>query len=196
MAKSTTFRNKSSGKSVRYMANDVKEKQPIKAICIPNTLQMSTEGKYFMGQTDTLIIGKGLNAWGGLINPEHSAINFHNTVVTISNFSKIPFLAQMWVNSTPPGRGTVSDMVSPANTSFTRPVQPKVELQYVQSINGTLTEGVNIFNRLIPPETTVVREDNGKLIFRPQGTFIVFLISSGPELVQANIAFGWWEQGC
>ena len=173
-----------------------KTQNPIEVVCIPNTLEKSLQGKYFIGQTETLIIGQDLNAWGGLINPEHSGVNLFNTVVTITNFSETSFLAQFWFNSTPPGTGTVSDQVSPSNTSLFPLPKPKVELQFVQSVSGTPTGGVNIYNRLVPPKATLVSEEDGKLIFSSQGTFVIYLVSPGPELIQARIAFGWMEEKC
>ena len=171
-------------------------RKPVEVVCIPNTLEKSLQGKYFAGQTEPLIIGKGYNAWGGLINPECSTVNLFNTVVTITNFSKTPFLAQFWVNATPPGSGTVSDMVSPANTSLFPPPKPEVQIKFVQSVRGNPVGGVNIFSRLVPPETTLVREDNGKLIFPPGGSLVIILICPGPKLIEADIAFGWWEESC
>ena len=167
-----------------------------KVICIPNTLQKSMEGKYFVGQTETLIIGKGLNAWGGLINPVGSFVNIHNTVITITNHSHTDFIAQLWFNSQPPGIGIISDKVSPADTSIFPLPTSKIQLQYVQSFSGTPTGGVNVFSRLVSSHTTLVREDDGKLIFPPQGSLVVLLESPGDELIEARLAFGWWEEGC
>lgn len=169
---------------------------PRKIVCIENTLEKSIEGKYFLGQTETLIIGQGLNAWGGLINPPDSGVILHNTVVTITNFSPAPILAQFWFNSTPPGTGTISNRISPANTAFYPPPQPNVQLQFVQSISGTPTGGVYVISRLVPPQTTLVRDDNGKFIFPPQGSLVIFLASPGSELIEAKMAFGWWEESC
>ncbi|WP_141136860.1 DUF6143 family protein [Paenibacillus herberti] len=44
-----------------------------KVVSIPNVLYQSLQGKYFIGQTETLTIGQGANAWGGLINPATSS---------------------------------------------------------------------------------------------------------------------------
>lgn len=176
------------------MPGQIKQ-QPARAITAPNTLELSMQGKYFVGQTDTLIIGEGFNAWGGLMNPQDSGITFHNTAVTITNFSDIPFLAQFWLDATPPGTGILSTLVCSAY-SVRPPFQPKTELKFVQSIYDVPAQGVNVFNRLVPPKTTLVRNDDGILIFPPQGSLVIFLVSPGPESIQANIAFGWWEESC
>lgn len=154
--------------------------KPIQVISIENTLEKSIEGKYFIGQTETLIIGQELNAWGGLINPEHSGVNLYNTVVTITNYSETPFLAQFWFNSTPPGYGSVSSQVSPANTVLFPPPEPKVQIQFVQSVNGTPSGGINVLSRLVPPKTTLVRDDNGKLIFPQGGSLVIFWYPRDP----------------
>jgi len=41
----------------------------IKAVNITNPLYQSVQGRYFVGQTDTIRLEQGKNAWGGLINP-------------------------------------------------------------------------------------------------------------------------------
>lgn len=46
------------------------------------------------------------------------------------------------------------------------------------------------------PEVTLVDDEQGKFIFPPGGSFLIFL--SNPEvpdvLASGRIAFGWWEE--
>ncbi|HAG11184.1 MAG TPA: hypothetical protein DCK76_07365 [Desulfotomaculum sp.] len=57
-------------------------------------------------------------------------------VYTVTNFSDTPFLAQIWFNTKPPGKGVVSDEVSPGNNTLTHLPVPEIKLQYVQSVRG------------------------------------------------------------
>lgn len=113
---------------------------------------------------------------------------------TVTNFSETPFLAQIWFNTKPPGRGVISNKVCPGNTTRSPLPVPKTELQFVQSVSGFPTSGVNVFDRLVGPIGTLASEDEGKWIIPPGGNFIVFLVSPGAELIKAIIACGWWEE--
>ena len=169
-------------------------KKPIEVVSIPNPLSKSIKGRYFVGQTETLILGQDFNAWGGLINPSNSGVNLFVNVYTVTNFSEIPFLAQIWFNTKPPGRGVISHEVSSGNTTLSPLPVPKTELQFVQSVSGFPTGGVNVLDRLVGPIGTLVSEDDGKWIIPPGGNFTVFLVSPGAELIKSLIAFGWWEE--
>jgi len=59
-----------------------------------------------------------------------------------------------------------------------------------------LSGGVNVFNRIVPPATTIVEEEDGKFIFPPNKAFAILLESAGSELLEARIALGWWEKKC
>ncbi|MFA5383505.1 MAG: DUF6143 family protein [Eubacteriales bacterium] len=172
----------------------IEVKKQKEVVCIPNPLSKSIKGQYFVGQTETLILSQDLNAWGGLINPSDSGVNLFVNVYTVTNFSETPFLAQIWFNTEPPGKGVVSDEVSPGNTTLSPLPVPKIELQYVQSVGGFPTGGVNVLDRLVGPKGTLASEDDGKWIIPPGGNFIVFLESPGAELIKAIIAFGWWQE--
>ena len=169
-------------------------KKPIKVVSIPNPLSKSIKGKYFVGQTEALVLGQDFNAWGGLINPPNSGVNLFINVYTVTNFSETPFLAQIWFNTTPPGIGVSSDKVSAGNTTISPLPMSKIKLQYVQSVSGFPNGGVNVLDRLVGPKGTLASEDEGKWIIPPGGNFIVFLVSPGVELIKALIAFGWWEE--
>ena len=56
--------------------------------------------------------------------------------------------------------------------------------------------GIKAFVRRGEPGTTLVDTENGKLIFPPGGSFLVYLsLTENPEIpASGRIAFGWWEE--
>lgn len=183
------------------MAGKVKKSKPVgkktrpkEVVSLPVSLEKSIEGKYFVGQSETVIFGGDLNAWGALINPWNSAVNLYVNVFTITNITDLSFSAQIWFNSNPPGAGIKSDKITPANTTL-RPLRvPRTELKYQGATNGVPQGGVNGYNREVPPFATVVGEEDGKFIIPPGGSYLIFLPSPGSRLITAKFAFGWWEE--
>lgn len=164
-----------------------------KTVNIPISLFESIEGRYFVGQTELLTFGNGTNAVGRLFNPTDSRVNLFVNVITISNITQTDFLAQIWFNAELPETGTVSELVTPTNTVLRPNPKPEVVLQFAQNLQGTLSGGVNPFDRVIPPITTVVDEEDGKFILPPGSSFSIFLVGPGSDPLQARIALGWWE---
>ncbi|MCE5286341.1 MAG: DUF6143 family protein [Pelosinus sp.] len=165
-----------------------------KTVNIPISLFESSKGRYFVGQTELLNFGNDKNAVGRLYNPHHSQVNLFVNVITISNMTELDFLAQIWFNAKLPGKGTVSNLVTPSNTALCPSPKPKVLLQFADNLQGTPSKGVNPFDRVIPPITTVVDEEDGKFIVPPGGSFAVFLVGQGSHSFQGRIALGWWEE--
>ena len=85
-------------KNNTYMV-DSKNINPQEAVNIPVSLFKSMQGKYFVGQTETLWVGNGSNAWAGLVNPCNSDVNLYANVFTISNFSDEYLTAEIWLNT-------------------------------------------------------------------------------------------------
>jgi len=175
-----------------------------KVVSIPIALYESSQGEYFVGQTELLVFGLGNNAWAGLINPHNSGVNLHVNVITVTNLSEVPFTAHIWFNPTLPAKpdcngddcinAIVSNKVSSTNYTLHPLPKPKIELQFVQNYSGFFSGGVNVFNRIVPPTTTIVEEEDGKFIFPPQKAFAILLESASSQLLEARIAFGWWEK--
>lgn len=165
-------------------------------VAVPITLAKSLEGKYFVGNSGLLTFGNGTNAWARLYNPPNSRVNLFVTAWTVSNLTDAPFRAQIYFNSTPPGAPMESSLISPANTAFCPLPSPKIKLQYASSVTGEPTGGAQTFARRIPPQSTVAEDEDGKFIFPPGGSFLVFLSNPGaPDLkLSGEIAFGWWEE--
>jgi len=165
-------------------------------VSVPINLAKSLEGKYFVGYADNLTFGKGTSAWARLYNPPCSGVNLHVTVWTVSDVAESPFRAQIWFNAVPPGTPQDSPLVTPANTALCPPPVSVVKLQYAINVMGEPTGGIKAFVRRGQPETTLVDDEQGKFIFPPKGSFLVFL--SNPETpglaAAGRIAFGWWAE--
>ena len=168
--------------------------QLIKAVNIPNPLYQSVQGRYFVGQTDTIRLGQGKNAWGGLVNPCDSDVDLFVNAFTITNHSNQPILAEIWFNPLPLGNSMISDKVTPANTTLCPLPKPQVDIAFAELFDGFPTEGVNAFKRIVPPQSTLASDEDGKFIFPPGGSFVIFLVSPTNDLVESEIAFGWFEK--
>ncbi len=159
-------------------------------------LAKSLEGKYFVGVAENIEFGNATNAWARLYNPPDSGVNLFVNVWTVSDVTSSPVRVQIYFNSTPPGLIQESFDVSPSNTAINPLPQPKVKLEYAIATKGFPTGGVRTFGRSGPAGVTIASEENGKFIFPPGGSFLVFL--GNPEtptmLASGRIAFGWWEE--
>jgi len=167
-----------------------------KNVNIPIELYESIKGKYFIGYADNLALGNGRSCWARLYNPCDSGVNLHVNVWTVTDISQSPFRAQFWFNATPPGRPINSTLVTPSNTAICPLPKPKIKLQQASNVNGEPNDGVKAFVRRGEPGITLVDTENGKLIFPPGGSFLVFLSLTENSNIGASgrIAFGWWEQ--
>lgn len=167
-----------------------------KNVDIPIELYKSIRGEYFVGYADNLTFGNNTSAWARLYNPCNSDVNLHVNVWTIADISEAPFRAQFWFNSIPPGVPTDSTLVTPSNTAICPLPQPKVKLQLASNVEGEPTCGIKAFVRRGDPGTTLVDTENGKFIFPPGGSFLVFISLPDYPTTAAGgrIAFGWWEE--
>ncbi len=165
-----------------------------KAVNIPNPLYESLQGRYFVGQTEHIRFRKGKNAWGGLVNPFKSDVNLFVNAFTITNHSNQAFEAEIWFNPIPPGKPMFSNNISPANTSLSPLPKPEVKIAYAEFVEGFARKGVMVFRRIVPSQSTLASDEDGKFIFPPGGSFIIFLVSPNNEIIQAEIAFGWFEK--
>lgn len=163
---------------------------------VPINLAKSLEGKYFVGYADNLTFGEGSSAWARLYNPPCSGVNLHVTVWTVSDVSESPFRAQIWFNSSPPGTPIESENVTTSNTALCPLPQPRIKLQYAVNVTGEPSGGIKAFARRGQPETTIVDDEQGKFIFPPGGSFLIFV--SNPETptqkASGRVAYGWWEE--
>lgn len=168
---------------------------PVKAVNIPIELYESERGRYFIGYADDLSFGQNTSAWARLYNPINSGVNLFVNVLTVTDISGAPFRAQFWFNATVPGPYDTAP-VTPTNTAI-RPVPvPKVQLQLASNVTDTPVGGIKAFVRRGEPGTTAVETENGKLIFPPGGSFLVYLSLAEQQQLPASgrIAFGWWEE--
>ncbi|MEH6852989.1 DUF6143 family protein [Priestia megaterium] len=165
-----------------------------KAVNIPNPLYQSLKGRYFVGQTEHIRFAAGINAWGGLVNPCKSDVNLFVNAFTITNHSNQPFEAEIWFNSIPIEKPMISNNVTPANTALLPFPKPEVKIAYAEFVKEIPRKGVMAFRRIVPPQSTLASDEDGKFIFPPGGSFIILLVSPSNEIIQAEVAFGWFEK--
>ncbi|MBW7573032.1 hypothetical protein J5W02_09415 [Caproiciproducens sp. AGMB10547] len=163
---------------------------------MPIELYESVKGKYFIGYADNLTFANGTSAWARLYNPRGSGVNLHVNVWTVSDISESPFRAQFWFNADPPGVPEESTLVTPSNTAIQPAPRPRVKLQQASDVRGEPKYGVRAFVRIGEPGVTLVETENGKLIFPPGGSFLVYvtLQEDAKAAASGKIAFGWWEE--
>lgn len=168
--------------------------RPREIISIPVPLIKSIEGRYFVGQTDALNAGNGMIAWAGLVNPHDSGVNLYGNVFTISNFSDEYLTAGIWLNTNFPEESEISHKVSPANTVLEPLPQNKVDIRFAESTTEMPKDGVNVYERIVPPNTTLVGEEDGKFIEPPDGNYTLVIKASSEDTIKVIVAFGWWER--
>ncbi|MHB8128033.1 MAG: DUF6143 family protein [Mobilitalea sp.] len=155
----------------------------------------SRVGRYFIGQTGELHLGNQLKAWSGIINPCYSGVNLYFDIFTITNFGDQSFTAEIWLNAEPPFGITTNSPIAPSNQSISPSPRPKAVMKQGDYLGEFLGEGVNIFDRIVTPNSTLVSDSHqGSIIIGQGGTFSILLKSQRKEIVTATIVLTWWEE--
>ena len=171
------------------------KKQPVEVVDITSPAMNSMLGKYFIGQTGMMNFGNNYDAWGGIINPTYSGVNLYFDIFTITNFSSQSFSGEIWLNAKPPKKAKISSTVTPSNQAISPSPEPKAILEYADYIAESITKGVNIFGRIISPNSTLVSDSHkGSIIIAPGGSFSILLKSPGPQNIKGTIVLTWWEE--
>ena len=169
--------------------------RPIEVVDITSPAMNSMLGRYFIAQTGMLHFGDKFTAWGGIINPEHSGVNLYFDIFTITNFSTQNFTGEIWINAKPPDRSIISSTVTPSNQAIVPPPRPKAIMGYANYTNESLTTGVNIFGRIVAPNSTLVSDSHkGSIIIGQGGSFSILLKALGPPTIMGTIVLTWWEE--
>lgn len=179
--------------STNYM-EDNKNIKLKEVVSIPVPLSESIQGKYFVGQTGHLLVSDEKLAWAGLVNPCNSDVDLYVNVFTVSNFSDDYLTAEVWLNTDFPVNAKISHKISPTNTALCPLPQNEVDIKYVKSTTISPQEGVNVYERIVPPKTTLVSEEDGKFIEPPGGNYTLIIKSTSSEPDKVIVAFGWWEK--
>lgn len=168
---------------------------PQSIVAIPPSSLNSALGRYFIAQSGTLNFGAGNDAWAGLINPIKSGINLFFDIFTITDFSAVSFTSEIWLNANAPENSKISTTVTPSNQAINPPPKPRVMMKYSDRAELTKGKGVNIFDRIVPANSTLVSDSHqGSMILPPGGSFSILLKSPGIEKAQATIVLTWWEE--
>lgn len=168
---------------------------PITVVNITSPGYNAQLGRYFIGQTGELNFGNGADAWGGVVNPIHSGVNLFFDIFTITNFSEEIFTSEIWLNAKTPKDAVVSSTVTPSNQAIIPPPEPRCILKYSEYLYEPLAQGINIFDRIVTPESTLVSDSHqGSIIIGPGDSFSILLKSPGTQIISGRIVLTWWEE--
>lgn len=171
------------------------KKQPVEVVDITSPAMNSMLGRYFIGQTGILNFGNRYTAWGGILNPINSGVNLYIDIFTITNFSTQNFVGEIWLNSNAPDKAVVSSTVTPSNQAISPPPKPMAVMEYADYLTESLTNGVNIFGRIVAQNSTLVSDSHkGSIIIGPGGSFSILLKPLGPQYITGTIVLTWWEE--
>jgi len=166
------------------------------SVTIPMELYQSSMGRYFIGYADELIFGNGTGSWARLYNPPCSGVNLYVNVWTVTAAGNTPFRADFWFNPDTPGTPEPAGKGTTTNLTICPPPTPVVCIEKASVVCEKPCGGALAFVRTGEPGATQVDTENGKLIFPPGGSFLIYL--SAPEgttkCSTGRIAFGWWEE--
>jgi hypothetical protein len=170
-----------------------RREQPEEIVDLTSAGWNSRQGRYFIGQTGELQLGQFYNAWGGIVNPCHSGVNLYFDIFTVTNYTDSNFTAEIWLNSKPPS-GALFLPVVPSNQSDLQPQRPKAHMMQADYIKEKLDGGINIFDRIVTSNSTLVSDSHqGSIILGPGETFSILLKSQGCRAT-ATIVLTWWEE--
>ena len=170
-------------------------KQPIEVVNITSPALNSRLGRYFIVQTGMLNFGNGYNAWGGIINPFDSGVNLYIDIFTITNFSTQSFIGEIWLNADAPINAVASATITPSNQAISPPPIPTAIMKYASYLTEPMTRGVNIFGRIVTPNSTLVSDShNGSIIIGPGGSFSILLKPLASKYTSGTIVLTWWEE--
>ena len=160
--------------------------------CLDYPLYQSKKGNYFIGQT-TILSSQNQHALVALSNPSNSNVNIYLNAITITNFATTSLSAQIYLNSNF-SQCIISNLFSSANTSIIPQPIPEGEIQYLDTNAQPPTSGVNIFDRIVSPSSTLVI-DGSQIIIGPGQSILLYLGGYLPISIDSTIvAFGWWEE--
>ncbi|HWT76606.1 MAG TPA: DUF6143 family protein [Mobilitalea sp.] len=152
-------------------------------------------GRYFIGQTGVLNFGSQTDAWAGVINPLDSGVNLYFDIFTITNFGEQSFTAEIWLNANTPSFNDGYATIVPSNQSISPPPKPKCYMLQAERLKEDLAEGVNIFDRIVTSNSTLVSDSHqGSITIGPGGSVSILLKSSGRDTVNSAIVLTWWEE--
>lgn len=116
-------------------------------------------------------------------------------IFTITNFSAENFIGEIWLNAHPPKKAVVSSHVTPTNQDVSPSPIPKAVMKYAGYSTDPMVKGVNIFDRIVAKNSTLVSDShNGSIIIGAGDSFSILLTSPGFQYVTGTIVFTWWEE--
>lgn len=165
-----------------------------RTVGIPFAMAMASQCKYFLGQTEKITAGGGVQGFGALVNPLRSSVHLYVNDWFVTNFSKHPVEALIrFGKATSIVGATKSRHITPGFVQLSPCPSAQGQILFASSSTEAERDGVIASTRILPPMTTVQAEKSGQWILAP-GTALMVHVPEEAESGQFLFAVGWWEQ--
>lgn len=169
--------------------------QPKEIVNLTVQMENARKGRMFVGQTKTLYFDNKHFAWGGIRNPIDSNVNLFMEIFTITNASVVSFRSEVLLNVFVPEEATVSTAVASTNQIIKPSPEPKAIIENVDFLEEPVQGGVNIFGRIVEPNSTLTMDSiRGTIILGPGKSFSMSMETQETQRVIGKIMYSWWEE--
>jgi hypothetical protein len=163
-------------------------------VYVPYPMSMASQCKFFLGQTEKVTVGAGVQGFGALVNPLRSGVLLYVQDWHVTNLSEHPLEAQFWFGKTEWITGAQSSSAITCGYAQLSPCPPSQGKILFSNKDATLPHGGTIAStRMIPPMSTLGEKTDGQWILGPGMSLMVHAPAAEKSAVFL-FSTGWWEQ--
>ncbi|MGG4442885.1 DUF6143 family protein [Brevibacillus fortis] len=165
-----------------------------RSIHIPYAMSMADQCKYFMGQSEKMVVGDGAIGIAALSNPLRSGVHLFVNHWMITNPSPHPIEAHFLFGKASSLTGaTLSRQVTSGYVQLPACPAAQGQLLYGAGMTDTFSDHIHTATRIIPASSTAEATPGGQWILGPGMALIVRVPHTG-EKTSFYFSIDWWEQ--
>lgn len=161
---------------------------------VPYAMAMASQCRYYLGQTEKITAGAGVQGFGALANPFRSGVQLYVNDWFLTNLSGEPLEAHIWFGKTASIHGAKpSSHVTPGFMQLSPCPAPQGQILFGSGGTDVQRDGIVAATRILPPRSTIESKKSGHWILGP-GMSMLIRVPASEEPASFLFSVGWWEQ--